>query len=830
MRRAQAVFFVCLFSLIGLDLSPAVAQDSWSDVGPGLRLLRRSTSRPWRIFAVKADLCTTGLQVKATAQSQRWRTVPAFGQLVGAAVAINADFFSYESRDPTGLALSGGQTWHADMNGAGEILFGDDRAELRLPGPVEPLPFWAREGVSGRPTIVQNGAVPSSFNRGDCSARHPRTAIGLSADQRTLIMAVVDGRSSISVGMTCAELGNLMKELGAHTAMNLDGGGSSTLWTRSGGVINRPSDGNPRTVSNHLALISGSGPPGHCDFSHAEVLEQSALLDEPIHTDVNGDGRPDVCARDAEGFVCYLSKPPDQPAGFAGTWRISSTTDSLGWNDPDNFSTLRIGDVNGDGMADLCARANAGMRCWLSTGSGFASAFVGPELSDAAGFNDATQGSTVRLADLDGDGKADICYRDREGVACHLSRGNSFGPAFRGPTLSDASGWRPLYHSGTIRMGDLDGDGKADLCARAAVGLVCWLSRGDSFGPQIRGPAWSNDNGFKEVAHWSTIRMVDLDGDGADEVCARTAEGIECVRFVNGAFSAPILGPRLTNDSGWADHDNYGTIRYADVDGDGDTDICARANARVFCWMNDDMRFSRRIEGPEWSDDSGWGHYIYNTTINFADLNGDGKADICARAARGYLCYLSNGAGFGSGLPALPFSNDDGFAAMKYRSVIRVASPQPNIVLPDPPLPDAGPPDAAPPEDAGPPEDADLFERDAQGDDQPDTEPPIAHADAEPPAAQPDAYWPTLPTDAGRVDHGWGEPPGPGADRGLDEPERWTPLDASDYEDRLRETERAAQIVGGCQSTPGTAPHTPLGALCALLALGGLWRRARRAS
>lgn len=71
-------------------------------------------------------------------------------------------------------------------------------------------------------------------------------------------MVVVDGRQEpLSVGMTYPELASLMKRLGCAYAMNLDGGGSSTLWL-DGHIMNSPSDGRERRVANSLIVVSGA--------------------------------------------------------------------------------------------------------------------------------------------------------------------------------------------------------------------------------------------------------------------------------------------------------------------------------------------------------------------------------------------------------------------------------------------------------------------------------------------------------------------------------------------------------------------------------------------
>ncbi|MBS1680322.1 MAG: phosphodiester glycosidase family protein [Bacteroidetes bacterium] len=70
--------------------------------------------------------------------------------------------------------------------------------------------------------------------------RHPRTAIGIT--KRNILLLTVDGRDRKAAGMNLIELAQIMRWLGAKSAINLDGGGSTTLWIRNKGVVNYPSD------------------------------------------------------------------------------------------------------------------------------------------------------------------------------------------------------------------------------------------------------------------------------------------------------------------------------------------------------------------------------------------------------------------------------------------------------------------------------------------------------------------------------------------------------------------------------------------------------------
>lgn len=108
------------------------------------------------------------------------------------------------------------------------------------------------ELVGGDQLMIKNGAH-TSYNWAE---RHPRTAIGYSQDKSKIYMVVVDGRSSISVGVTSKQLGDLMLFCGAYDALNLDGGGSSCMYVKEYGQVNYPSDGTERAVGNALFAVS----------------------------------------------------------------------------------------------------------------------------------------------------------------------------------------------------------------------------------------------------------------------------------------------------------------------------------------------------------------------------------------------------------------------------------------------------------------------------------------------------------------------------------------------------------------------------------------------
>ncbi|GAA4550195.1 phosphodiester glycosidase family protein [Amycolatopsis samaneae] len=150
----------------------------------------------------------------------------------------------------------------------------DALAALRAGDPVE-VSYAPRSdagklavAVGGNKVLVKGGQVQPV----DDVAAHPRTAVGFSADGGRMWLATVDGRQADSRGMTELELARHMVSLGASEAINLDGGGSSTLLARAQGerdatVRNSPSDGGERLVPNGIGIATAPGSGRLTGFS-----------------------------------------------------------------------------------------------------------------------------------------------------------------------------------------------------------------------------------------------------------------------------------------------------------------------------------------------------------------------------------------------------------------------------------------------------------------------------------------------------------------------------------------------------------------------------------
>lgn len=199
------------------------------------------------------------------------------------------------------------------------------------------------EAVGGGQHIVRNGVVVPAPSDGFSDVTHPRTALGITAGG-DVIMATVDGRQpGYSIGVRLDELGELMRSRGAMTAINMDGGGSTTMVVRQPGdgnvsVVNRGSDGFERSVSNSL-LVFSSAPTGPLAIVNVFPSDVSVLAGSHINYTVKGQDAAYNPVPVAPGSVSW------SVAGGAGTidtmGRFTATAAGTG------TVIATVGDVSG---------------------------------------------------------------------------------------------------------------------------------------------------------------------------------------------------------------------------------------------------------------------------------------------------------------------------------------------------------------------------------------------------------------------------------------------------------------------------------------------------
>jgi hypothetical protein len=280
--------------------------------------------------------------------------------------------------------------------------------------------------------------------------------------------------------------------------------------------------------------------------------------------DVNGDGKADVVGFGQNGVWISLSSGSSFPAP---TRWVQAFDLAHGWTVQDYVRT--VGDVNGDGKADLVGFGQNGVWVSLSTGSGFPTPTRWVQAFDAA------HGWTVQdyvrtVGDVNGDGMADLVGFGQNGVWVSLSTGSSFPAPSKWTSAFDLShGWTVAQFVRTV--GDVNGDGMADLVGFGLDGVYVATSTGGAFGAISK---WTSS--FALANGWtvaSYVRMVgDVNGDGKADVVGFGQDGVYVGLSTGTTFSLPSR--RTTSfdlSHGWTVSQYVRTV--GDVNGGGKADL-----------------------------------------------------------------------------------------------------------------------------------------------------------------------------------------------------------------------------------------------------------------
>lgn len=251
-----------------LDTSQAVlTDDSWSADGTTITVRKVSTGSGSQVVTYYvADLVLSDATVLRSAfAGDAFGTnivdeTSAIAEQNGAIFAVNGDYYGFRE---TGMVIRNGVAYRDSGAREGLAFYRDGHVELYDETATDAQSLvdtgvW--NTLSFGPALVSGGdvldgiddvEVDTNFGNHSIQGDQPRTAIGV-IDDNHLVLVVVDGRDSgYSVGATMTELATLMQGLGAVTAYNLDGGGSSTMFF-DGDVVNQPSNGGERGTSDIL--------------------------------------------------------------------------------------------------------------------------------------------------------------------------------------------------------------------------------------------------------------------------------------------------------------------------------------------------------------------------------------------------------------------------------------------------------------------------------------------------------------------------------------------------------------------------------------------------
>lgn len=382
----------------------------------------------------------------------------------------------------------------------------------------------------------------------------------------------------------------------------------------------------------------------------------------------------------------------EQPQAGTGAWTSAPRDQYIAWSRPSGTLTvggagwryIRLVDINGDGLDDLCglygplsSRRHV-YGCVLNQGINGQHRFGG-NLIQASAFNgdpEPSVHSTIQAVDFNGDGKPDLCGRTSAGLVCQPRATSGFGaPRLLSAAFSDQHGWTQERYFSSIHFPAPTN--QFIVCARGSEGGFCLERLATLFGlPGSLGLVREASYGFADwwgwnrPEHYRSFRFVDVNADGWMDMCGRGDAGIWCSTYLPQAgggwrWEPPVLWTgQYANGYGWADKRYFNSIIYGDLNGDGRTDVCGRGTAGLYCGISRmapaNNRAAQRFDGAftlaqaQFSDATGWGvNWQYLSSMQVVDFDDDGKGDVCGLLNNDFYCARSLSTSTGAAFDAL---------------------------------------------------------------------------------------------------------------------------------------------------------------------------------
>ncbi len=238
---------------------PVTADTTYTDANISVQL---STYRlaDTTVYVADVRLTSPDYLLTAFADSTYGRniteTTSSMAETVNAILAINGDYYGAQR---TGYVIRNGVLYRSASGGGEDLVIWRDGSFSVIRedeiSAEELLAQGAWNVLSFGPALVENGELTVSVNDevGRAMASNPRTAIGVIDDLHYLFV-VSDGRTSESEGLSLYELAEFLQSLGAQTAYNLDGGGSSSM-VFLGELVNNPTSGGRKSSERSVSDI-----------------------------------------------------------------------------------------------------------------------------------------------------------------------------------------------------------------------------------------------------------------------------------------------------------------------------------------------------------------------------------------------------------------------------------------------------------------------------------------------------------------------------------------------------------------------------------------------
>ena len=382
---------------------------------------------------------------------------------------------------------------------------------------------------------------------------------------------------------------------------------------------------NPAPVITAHPQNVAAHPDSPASFTAAAVGSPAPTVQWQMSID-GGLSWTDIAGATARTYTIAAAALADSGHRFRAVFTNASGTATT------DAATLTVGrharaDLDGDGLSDLVVwHPSTGTWSWVLSSKNFVDDGLGTKQ-----WGNSSLGDVPLLGDIDGDGKADlIVWRASTGTWYWLTSSSGYSYA----SMSGVQ-WGNQALGDVPLVGDFDGDHKADLAVwRASTGTWFWLTSSSGYSYAAAGSKqWGNQSLGDQPL------VADIDGDGTDDLTVwRASTGTWYWLTSATGYGYPNAGAKQWGNAGLGDKPRVG-----DIDGDGKADLLLwRPTDGTWDWLISSSGYSYAAQGQKL-----WGNQALGDVALIGDFDGTGKAALTVwRASTGTWYWLTPSSGY----------------------------------------------------------------------------------------------------------------------------------------------------------------------------------------